>query len=118
MTRLALTQRAALDLIEIEDYSIKAWGRRTAETYLGKFQTAFDLLREAPGLLRSFPDFSPHLLFYRVEQHWVIAHRTPETIFILTIRHGAMDLPSRLAELEPVLAQEIEILSRRLREDE
>ena len=118
MTRLALTQRAALDLVEIEDYSIKAWGRRTAAAYIGKFETAFGLLSESPDLLRPVPDFSPHLLFYRVEQHWVIAHRTPKTTYVLAIRHGAMDLHSRLAELEPILAQEIEILSRRLQTEE
>jgi len=117
MTRLLGTNRAVLDLIEIEEYSIKTWGRRTAATYIDKFQTAFDLLRESPDLLRAAPDFSPHLLFYRVEQHWVVAHRTPEATFILAIRHGSMDLPNRLAELEPLLAQEVEILTRRLRED-
>lgn len=117
MTRLLLTRRATIDLIEIEDYSIKAWGRRTAETYIGKFQTAFDLLRESPDLLRTVPEFSPHLFFYRVEQHWVIAHRTPEAIFVLAIRHGSMDLPNRIAELEPLLAQEVDILARRLRND-
>ena len=117
MTRLLLTRRATNDLIEIEDYSIKAWGRRTAGAYIGKFQTAFDLLRESPDLLRTVPDFSPHLFFYRVEQHWIVAHRSDEATFVLTIRHGSMDLPSRLAELEPLLAQEVEILTRRLRID-
>lgn len=117
MTPLFLTRRAALDLIEIEDYSIKTWDRPTTETYIGKFQTAFDLLRDSPDLLRPVPDVSPHLLFYRVEQHWIVAHRPGHTVFVLTIRHGSMELPNRLAELEPLLTQEIEILARRLRKE-
>ncbi|MFG0246600.1 MAG: type II toxin-antitoxin system RelE/ParE family toxin [Phycisphaerales bacterium JB052] len=115
MTRLFLTRRATLDLIEIEDYSIETSGKQTAEAYIGKFQTAFGLLRESPDLLRRVPEFSPHLYFYRVGQHWIIACRTDDATFVLTICHGSMDLPSRVAELEPLLMQEVEILVSRLR---
>lgn len=114
MTRLLLTRRATLDLIEIEDYSIKTWGTRTAEGYIAKFQTAFDLLRASPDLLRPVPEFSAQLLFYRVERHWIVAHRTGDAVFVLTIRHGSMDIPKRLAELEPLLTQEVEILAHRM----
>ena len=35
-------------------------------------------------------------------------------IYVLTIQHGSMDLPSRLAELEPQLLAEAELLRRAL----
>lgn len=33
-------------------------------------------------------------------------------MFVLTVKHGAMDLPSRIAELEPQLMVEAEMLHK------
>lgn len=114
MTTLYLTRRAELDLIAIEDYSIRTWGGKVAGEYLDAFQTAFDLLEASPGLLRSKPNFREWLLFYRVERHWIVCAMLGESIYVLAVRHGAMDLPERLAELESQLEQEAEILYRRI----
>lgn len=34
-------------------------------------------------------------------------------IYVLAVRHGSMDLPERIAELEPQLLQEAELMHRR-----
>ncbi|MCA9465736.1 MAG: type II toxin-antitoxin system RelE/ParE family toxin, partial [Nitrospira sp.] len=49
---IKLTDRAHYDLQEIEDYSLKKWGRKTADRYLEDIQTALSLLEENPELLR------------------------------------------------------------------
>lgn len=114
MSRLYLTRRAELDLIAIEDFSIRTWGKQVAGAYLDAFQTVFDLLQASPGLLRSRAGFREWLLFYRVERHWLVCAMLDEDIYVLTVRHGAMDLPERLSELEPQFEQEAEILYERV----
>lgn len=117
MTALYLTRRAELDLIAIEDYSIEQWGERVAGEYLEAIQAAFDLLHVSPRLLRPKDEFADWLCFYRVERHWLICTILAGDIYVLAVRHGAMDLPARLAELEPSLMQEAEILFRRIQDE-
>ena len=113
MTAVYLNRRAEFDLIVIEDYSIERWGEQVAAAYLEAFQSAFDLLQASPQLLRPRDEFADWLCFYRVERHWLICTILAGDIYVLAVRHGAMDLPARLAELEPSLMQEAEILFRR-----
>jgi toxin ParE1/3/4 len=107
---LALTRRALRDLEEIEKYSIEQWGKRTANEYLKSIEHALDRLRTNPSLLKSKEDISDRFSFYRVKQHFLICTRREHRIYVLAVRHGAMDLPSRVADLEPTLIDEAEIL--------
>lgn len=112
MAYLALSRRAVLDLGEIERYSIEQWGKKVAGGYLADLEDALRRLKEHPGLLRARPELSDHLKFYRVRQHLLVCALEGESIYVLAVKHGAMDLPERLAELEPHLIQEAEILHR------
>jgi toxin ParE1/3/4 len=115
-TTVHFTERALRDLNEIEAYSIAQFGKRTATEYIDAIQAAVVLIQENPGLLRQEPAVSVSSLVYRVRKHLLICESVQGAIFILTILHGAMDVPNRLLELQPSLAQESHILSRRLRE--
>lgn len=110
MATLALTRRALRDLEEIEKYSIEQWGKRTANEYLKSIEHALDRLRTNPDLLKSNDDISDRFKFYRVKQHFLICIRRKLRIYVLALRHGAMDLPGRVADLEPTLINEAEIL--------
>lgn len=114
MSALYLTQRAERDLIAIEDYSLETWGPKVAAEYMQKFQAAFDLLAASPQLVRGREEFVDWLRFYRVERHWVVCAVLSDDIYVLAVRHGAMDLPRRLTELEPQLLDEAEIMHRRI----
>jgi toxin ParE1/3/4 len=107
---LALSRRALRDLEEIRRYSKKTWGARVASQYLDKIQHALQLLDSEPELLTVRPELSEHLKFYRVEKHFLVCTTKDENVYVLAVRHGAMDLPSRVAELEPTLKREAEIL--------
>ncbi len=109
-----LTDRAHLDLQEIEDYSVERWGRKTANRYLEDIQTALSLLQENPDLLRHKSDISTHFKFYRVREHFLVCTKLKDVLYVLTIKHGQMDLPTRLGELEPTLVQEADLLHQRL----
>jgi len=109
-----LTDRAHYDLQEIENYSVQRWGRKTADRYLEDIQTALSLLQETPDLLRRKSDISSHFKFYRVREHFLVCTKLKNVLLVLTIKHGQMDLPHRIGELEPTLVQEAAVLHQRL----
>ena len=112
---LGLSRRALLDLQEIEAYSREQWGRKVAGEYLGAIEAALVRLRENPRLLRVKPQVSKGLCFYRVNRHWLVCALFEDSLFVLTVKHGSMDLIPRLAELEPHLIEEAAMLHRAYR---
>ena len=112
MAYLGISRRAAQDLAEIRRVSVGQWDARVAEKYLDGIEEALNRLRENPGILRTKPLFSPHLRFYRVKRHFLVCALVENNIYLLAVRHGNLDLPNRLAELEPTLLQEADILHR------
>ena len=50
-----LTDRAMLDLDEIELYSVKNWGKRVANKYLSDLGAAIERIAQAPDLLANAP---------------------------------------------------------------
>lgn len=111
MASLRLSRRALRDIKEIESYSIENWGKAVANEYFDSIQAALSLLKDNPGVLRTPPNFPKTFAFYRVKQHFLVCNVIEGTVFVLTIKHGAMDLPARLGELEPSLLGELKFLS-------
>ncbi|WLD11168.1 type II toxin-antitoxin system RelE/ParE family toxin [Planctellipticum variicoloris] len=109
-----LTERTLVDLREIERYSVEKWGRTTANQYLDDIAAAFDRFIENPEILSLEPDFAPGLYFYRVRKHVLVCDYHERKVVVLTIFHTSMDLPARLAELEPRLIVEAQILRSKL----
>ncbi len=111
--KVLLTDRSPNDLAAIRLYSIEQWGRRTANKYLAQTESALSLIQTNPGLLRQEENFHRFLQFYRVNQHVLAFDIQESDIILLTVFHGSMDIPSRLAELEPALSAEVEFLHRK-----
>ena len=114
MIRIALTHRAHLDLVTIQDYSQKQWGKKIAGRYLDEVEAALNRLRNAPGLLKSKNDMSSHLKFYPVGKHFLICDYTEDRIIVLSIMHASRDMPNRIAELEMLLMQEAKLMHKQL----
>ena len=115
MTSVILARRAIRDLRSIKAYSVKNWGPEVAREYMGHFESALTRLREHPGLLQSKKTIHDHLLFYRVQQYYLVCTRIEATVYVLSVRHGSEDLQTRIAELEPQLEDEARILHHRLK---
>ena len=81
-----LTDRAMFDLDEIALCSVRTWGERVADQYLGALDAAIAMLKESPGLLQSRPDSSLRLCFHPVREHVLICDVIGEHIFVLAIR--------------------------------
>jgi plasmid stabilization system protein ParE len=118
MARLALSRLALRELAEIEKYSVSHWGKRVAAEYMAAIEQGLQRLRENPQLLKRKPEVSGCLEFYRVRQHFLVCALKGDHIFVLCVKHGAMDLPERIGELEPHLLREAEILHRAVNEEE
>ena len=103
-----------LDIDGIERYSVSKWGERVANRYLADLDSAIARIAENPGLLQGRRDTSLRLRFHLVREHVLICDAIGDHVFILAVRHAAMDLPHRLAELEPQLLYESELLARRI----
>jgi toxin ParE1/3/4 len=112
MAYLAISRRAARDIEEIKRFSCEQWGHRVADEYLDGFEDALCRLRDNPGLLRGKPEFSPHFRFCRVRRHYLVCALIEENVYVLAVKHGSLDLPNRLAELEPGLIEEANMLHR------
>jgi plasmid stabilization system protein ParE len=110
MPYLGLSRRALLDMLEIESYSVEQWGEAVAAQYMQSIEDALKLLRNNPDLLNTKPNISQSLCFYRVRQHFLVCAVYEKNIFVLTEKHGAMDLPNRIAEVEPQLILEADAL--------
>lgn len=110
MPYLGLSRRALLDMLEIEDYSTEQWGGAVAANYMQSIEDALKLLRNNPDLLKTKQNISQSLCFYRVRQHFLVCALFEESIFVLTVKHGAMDLPIRISEIEPQLILEADAL--------
>ena len=112
--RVHLTRRALLDVEEMHAYSIERWGGNVAEQYLDDLDSALRRLAEFPSLLQERRDDSLRLRFYPVRQHVLICDVIAGQIYVLAFRHASMDLPRRLAELEPQLVYEAQLLHDRI----
>ncbi|RCS49209.1 type II toxin-antitoxin system RelE/ParE family toxin [Bremerella cremea] len=112
---LEFTLRAISDLEGIVNFSLTQFGKKATDKYLDSLNAAFDRIQSHPNLLCAEPSFHPDFCFYRANKHLIVCDASPKTIFVLTILSTSMDLPARLAELQPSLEREVEALHTRLR---
>lgn len=112
--RIHLTERALRDIKGIRVYSVKEFGKRVASQYITSLEAALTRISENAELLRSETDFDPAFQFYPAGKHLLVCDRQPDGIFVLTVLHGSMDIPTRLAELQPTLAAEIRLMHQKL----
>lgn len=114
MAQVYVTRRALLDIEAIDEYSKERWGDRVALRYLADLYAAMKRFEEAPKLLQHRSEYSLRLRFYRVREHLLVCDLIGKDIYVLTVKHCSMDLPHRIAELEPQLVLEAQLLHTRL----
>ncbi|MEX2186545.1 MAG: type II toxin-antitoxin system RelE/ParE family toxin [Pirellulales bacterium] len=113
--KLLLTGRALDDLAGIVEFSTREWGDRVATRYLDDIEAGIRRLCERPGLLEPLADLPSALKCYAVNKHVIVCDVQGRSIVVLTIIHASMDIPRRLAELQPSIAAEVVLLHESLR---
>lgn len=66
------------------------------------------------SLLQPLPDVSPAVQYYRINKHLIVCDVADRSAVVLAVLHVSMDFPTRLAELQPTLSNEVELLHRQL----
>lgn len=47
-----------------------------------------------------------------MRRHYLVCSLVENNIYVVTVKHGSLDLPNRLAELEPALLEETALLHK------
>ena len=114
MADVHFARRALRDIQAIDQWSVENWGERVAAKYLADLYAGAARLGESPVLLQARPETSLRLRFYNVREHVLICDMLGDRVFVLAVRHAVMDLPQRVAELEPHLVHEAELLAAQI----
>ena len=69
---------------------------------------------EEPGILRPLEGLPAPLRSYRVNKRFLVCEVARESIVVLTVIHGSIDLPNRLGELVLQLAADVAMLRDQL----
>lgn len=115
MAKVHLTERSLLDIQDIYAYSVKHWGKATAEKYLDNMQDALKFIGRHPRILKTKPEISDRFIAYQVESHWLICDLVGSDIYVLTVKHVSIDLMNRLKTLAPTLEEETKLLFEQLK---
>lgn len=93
--RLAWTERAKVDLVEIRRYSIARWGRGVASAYLADLAGAAREAAAHPGSLRMVQ--GPFRI-RRAGSHYLLIHVDPEAgrLTVARVLHVRMDVERHL----------------------
>ena len=112
--RILLTDHFYEELDKIIEFSTNEWGSNKAKEYVEDIDEALELIRANPEVLSTRENISNNFSTYLVNKHWLICHRSNETIIVLTILHTSRNVIDHLTEFEPNLAIEIYALSEKL----
>lgn len=108
MPKFFLTRRTNIDLLEIEDYSLRKWGEDQTDAYMDDLYKRFTEIAKKPDIgklryNRSFP-------FYMApaREHFVIYKSIDAGIIIATILHGRQNIESIVRNMAVTLSHEIQ----------
>ncbi len=93
MAKYRLSRRAAADVDEIADYSIKQFGIKQARRYRDGLETCFQTLAENPRLGRSAEQLAPSLRRFEHQSHIVFYIPEDWGVLIVRVLHEKMDVP-------------------------
>ncbi len=89
--RFAVTEDAAIDLEDIQTYSLTQWGHDQARQYEDALERAFATLREQPHLGIPRDDLLDGLRGYTVQSHIVFYLIVGDTLVVQRALHQRMD---------------------------
>lgn len=99
MAEYRLTNRAVEDLTAIWEYTCETWSEAQANIYYQNLIQCFQEIAAYPWTGRNYFDIHPMLYGFRKQQHIIFYQMLEaQTIEIIRILHGSMDLKQRIGE--------------------
>ena len=100
MLNIFYTELADADLIGIYIYTYETWGESQAVRYSDALKAAIYRLAEEPRLPGTLDrsGLYPGCRSYLVKRHLILYRVVEDSLEVVRILHGRMDIPSRIAE--------------------
>ncbi len=114
MSEIRFTRRALADLDKISKDSIERYGQIVTDKYMAYIEDILKTITEYPNILIKKP-FAEHVRFFVAREHMLVFSALDDTIYLLTVKYGGMDIENIISRLEPALVYEAEIMHDRLR---
>lgn len=105
-----LTRRAALDLRNIYNHSVREWGEATADSYMADLYSVMNKAATNPDSGLSRQHRAAPFMMLPARKHFVIYDRIPQGVLILTLLHQVRDIEYLIADLSPTFLQEVKKL--------
>jgi toxin ParE1/3/4 len=96
MNSYSLSNKAALDIEEIAEYSITNWGFARAERYILDLHRAFETLAEFPHLGRDAGHLRPGYFRFEHDRHSVFYRKMESGVFIVRVLHMTQQADNHL----------------------
>ena len=97
MSKYILTKKAITDLSDIWNYTFDTWSENQADKYYSMILETFEYLAVNPGLGKTYDIIIDDLKGFRIGKHVIFYMKQDlDTILIVRILHGQMDLKNRL----------------------
>ena len=94
--KLVVSPRAQADIDDIWEYTVRRWGERQAETYIGLIKEGVDVIAENPAVGRPCDDVRPGYRRYPVGSHVLFYRVREEDVVVVRILHQRMDVERHL----------------------
>ncbi len=107
MANFFLARRANIDLLDIEDYSLRKWGEDQTEIYMNGLYYAFAEIAKKPEIGKLRYDRSFPFYMAPARQHFAIYKPLEVGIIIATVLHGRQNIESIVRNMATTLASEI-----------
>jgi toxin ParE1/3/4 len=90
VAKFKLTRLSESDLEAILEYTLKTWGKKQADRYLGNLQVCIQDLTDKPGLGRRCDSIRPGLMRMEIGRHIVFYRPKEYGIRVIRILHQSM----------------------------
>ena len=94
--RLELSRKAARDLDEIGEYSVRVFGADRAILYLDVIEQALRQVVAHPQIGLSRADLGPRVRSYPAGEHRIFYEAREDAAFVIRLLHKAMDVERNL----------------------
>ena len=93
---LEFTRAAVVDLQSITTYTLERWGAEQEEIYLESLWSRFSEILADPGRWKFRHDLFPDCQIASHGKHLILFRSRDQTLQIVRILHGAMNLPRHI----------------------
>ena len=101
------TPIAERKIIEIAQWSVKKWGKKTAREYLANLEKIINLVASGELPCQKNPEFSTRFSYCLAKQHYIFFEFQDDKLIVVTIYHTAMHIKERMYEEKLLIQHEI-----------